>query len=47
MIQGDSMSKDPMDTGVDLRLTQLLGEGTVGTTWPGYINMVITHLWSS
>jgi hypothetical protein len=29
------MSKDPSDSGVDLRIAQLYREeGTVGTTWP-------------
>jgi hypothetical protein len=28
------MSKNPSDPGVDLPITQLYGEGTVGTTWP-------------
>jgi hypothetical protein len=28
------MSKDNMVPGVDLRITQLLREGTSGTTWP-------------
>jgi hypothetical protein len=28
------MSKDPVDTGVDLHIVQLLRVGTVGTTWP-------------
>jgi hypothetical protein len=32
-IQDDPISRDPVDTGVDLRIDQLLGEGTVGTTW--------------
>jgi hypothetical protein len=27
------MSKDPKNPGVDLCITQLLGEGMVGTTW--------------
>jgi hypothetical protein len=28
------MSKDPSDPGIDHRIAQLYGEGTVGTTWP-------------
>jgi hypothetical protein len=28
------MSKDPSDPSVDLRITQLYGEGAVETTWP-------------
>jgi hypothetical protein len=28
------MSKDPTNPSVDLRITQLLGEGIVRTTWP-------------
>jgi hypothetical protein len=27
------MSNDPSDLSVDLRIVQLYGEGTVGTTW--------------
>jgi hypothetical protein len=33
-IQIGPMRKDPADLGVDLHITQLLGEGAVGTTWP-------------
>jgi hypothetical protein len=25
---------DPVDLGVDLRIAQLIGKGTIGTTWP-------------
>jgi hypothetical protein len=28
------MSENPLDPGVDLRITQLYGEGTIVTTWP-------------
>jgi hypothetical protein len=28
------MSMDPLDPGVDLRVTQLREEGTIRTTWP-------------
>jgi hypothetical protein len=39
------MSKDPSDPGVALRITELCGEGTIGTTWPqihlhGHFSMV-------
>jgi hypothetical protein len=37
------MSKDPKNLGVDLCIAQLLIEGMVGTTWPGYIDMIITR----
>jgi hypothetical protein len=33
-IQINPMSKAPTDPGVDLHIAQLLGEGTVGITWP-------------
>jgi hypothetical protein len=33
-IQIGPMSKDPVDPGVDLSITQLLREGTAETTWP-------------
>jgi hypothetical protein len=30
-----------MDPDVDLRRTQLLGGGAVGTTWPGYNHILV------
>jgi hypothetical protein len=35
------MSKNPSDLGVDLRITQLYGEGIVGKLGIGYIHIVI------
>jgi hypothetical protein len=37
------MSKDPMDPGVDVYITQFLVEGTVGTLGSGYIHMVVAR----